>query len=204
MRRRPAWGALLAALPLVAGCGIQGSEVVEAGEAPTVVVRPDPESRRLLYFLGPDGMPMPVSRDPDITSFPRPQRTWPEVGHEAGEMSSATGGSGSGSDAEPPYGSSPAVMKVLAELLAGPGGGEVRAGLTTELPESGEPIRVESEPAGGIRVRTPFAARELSPGAVVQLVCTAAHAVDRSGAAPVTVEGPDGTRPATTCEDAAR
>ncbi|MEU2544567.1 hypothetical protein ABZ618_03845 [Streptomyces roseolus] len=203
MRRRPALCALLAALPLAAGCGIQGSDVVEAGGAPTVVVQPIPESRMLLYFLGPDGAPMPVSRDTDITFVPLPERTLPEGGSGEDDAASAGVGPGSETEEEPPYGSSPATMKVLAALLAGPGGAEVRAGITTELPESGEPIRVESELAGGVRLRTPFAARELSRGAVVQLVCTAAHAVDRSGTVPVTVEGPDGVLPATTCEAAA-
>ncbi|MFF5502033.1 hypothetical protein ACF1E9_02745 [Streptomyces roseolus] len=202
MRRRPALGALLAALPLAAGCGIQGSDVVEAGGAPTVVVQPIPESRTLLYFLGPDGAPMPVSRDTGTTFVPLPERTWADGG--PGDAASTGVGPGFEPADEPPYGSSLATTKVLAALLAGPGGAEHQAGLTTELPESREPIRVESELAGGIRLRTPFAARELSRGAVVQLVCTAAHAVDRSGTVPVTVEGPDGTLPATTCEAAAR
>ncbi|MFH9955204.1 hypothetical protein ACH4OX_13385 [Streptomyces roseolus] len=204
MRRRTALcAALLAALPLAVGCGIQGSDVVEAGGAPTVVVQPVPESRMLLYFLGPHGEPMPVSRDTDLTFVPLPERTRPEGGSGEDDAASAGAGPRFESGDKPPYGSSPATVKVLAALLAGPGGAESQAGITTELPESGELIRVESEPAGGIRLRTPFAARELSRGAVVQLVCTAAYAVDRSGTAPVTVEGPDGALPATTCEAAA-
>ncbi|MER7830810.1 hypothetical protein [Streptomyces sp. NPDC095602] len=199
MRRRTALLALLA-VPALAGCGIQGSDVVEAGGAPTVVVQPIPESRMLLYFLGPDGAPMPVSRDTGTTFVPLPERTRPEGAGGADD----TANPGLDSEDEPPYGSAPATVQVLAALLAGPGDAESRAGLTTELPESGELIRVESEPGSGIRLRTPFAARELSRGALVQLVCTAAHAVDRSGTVPVTVEGPDGTLPSTTCEDAPR
>ncbi|MEV6198834.1 hypothetical protein AB0M64_02535 [Streptomyces sp. NPDC051771] len=204
MRRRTTLGALLAALPLAAGCGIQGSDVVEAGGAPTVVVQPIPESRMLLYFLGPHGEPMPVSRDTGLTFVPLPEKTLPEGGSGADDASTeGTGRSFESSDDDPPYGSAPATMKVLSALLAGPGGAEFQAGITTELPQSDELIRVESELAGGIRLRTPFPARELSPGAVVQLVCTAAHAVDRAGALPVTVTGPDGALPATTCAAAA-
>ncbi|MFE5794776.1 hypothetical protein ACFQ8C_19660 [Streptomyces sp. NPDC056503] len=193
MRRRfPLLALLAAALPVLAGCGIQGSDVVEAGGAPTVAVAPVPESRMLLYFLGPDGALMPVSRDTDTRFAPDPEQTLPGDGS----------GSGTGresSDAEPPYGSAPATVKVLSALLAGPGGAEEQAGLTTELPASEELVGVESDLVGGIRLLTSFPARELSQGAVSQLVCTAAHAVDRAGELPVTVEGPDGALPATTC-----
>jgi len=202
VRRRTAAAltALLATAAL-AGCGIQGSDVVEAGGAPTVVVAPVPESRMLLYFLGPDGALMPVSRDVGLTDFPVPVRTKPGGGTETGTGDDRFDGTGTGFeiDADHPYASGLAAVKVLGALLAGPGGADRQAGLTTELPESGELIRVESDGEGGIRLRTPFPARELSEGAVAQLVCTAAYAVDRSGTPAVTVTGPDGALPETTC-----
>ncbi|MFF9144473.1 hypothetical protein ACF1BN_06430 [Streptomyces sp. NPDC014861] len=206
MRRCPpllAPAALLAAaLPLLAGCGIQGSDVVEAGEAPVVVVQPVPESRMLLYYLGPDGELMPVAREVGTTFVPLPERTLP--GGEREEIPDHADGSGTGF--ERGFGNPDvpdvAAVKVLAALLAGPGGADREAGLTTDLPETGELIRVVSEGAGEVRLRTPFLTHELSERALAQLVCTAAHAVDRSGSASVTVEGPDGALPATTCEAA--
>ncbi|MFF9338157.1 MULTISPECIES: hypothetical protein [unclassified Streptomyces] len=202
-RRTPAALTALLATTALAGCGIQGSDVVEAGGAPTVVVAPVPESRMLLYFLGPDGALMPVSRDVGLTRFPVPERTEPGDG-AGGEADTGDGrpdGTGTGFeiDADLPDTPGLAVVKVLSALLSGPGDADVRAGLTTELPPAGELVRVESDGAGGIRLRTPFPARELSEGAVAQLVCTAAYAADRSGTHAVTVEGPDGALPQTNC-----
>ncbi|MFF2776479.1 hypothetical protein ACFVU3_16370 [Streptomyces sp. NPDC058052] len=204
MRRRPpllAPAALLAAaLPLLAGCGIQNSDVVEAGEAPVVVVQPVPESRMLLYYLGPDGELMPVAREVGTPFVPLPERTVP--GGEREEVPDHADGSGTGFDPAAGHPDVPdvATVKVLAALIAGPGGADREAGLTTELPETRELIRVVSEGTGEIRLRTPFLTHELSERALAQLVCTAAHAVDRSGTAAITVEGPDGTLPAATCE----
>ncbi|MFD5768783.1 hypothetical protein ACFWIN_23590 [Streptomyces sp. NPDC127049] len=204
MRRCPpllAPAALLAAaLPLLAGCGIQGSDVVEAGEAPVVVVQPVPESRMLLYYLGPDGELMPVAREVGTTFVPLPERTLP--GGEREEMPDHVDGSGFETAVGQADVPDVATVKVLAALLAGPGGADREAGLTTDLPETQELIRVVSEGTGEVRLRTPFLTHELSERALAQLVCTAAHAVDRSGTAAITVEGPDGALPATTCEAA--
>ncbi|MFF6791127.1 hypothetical protein ACFY9C_18860 [Streptomyces filamentosus] len=197
MRRRA--GAVAAGLLLAAaaatGCGIQGSEVVEAGVAPTVALAQIPESRILLYFLGPDGELMPVSREVPFSYRPAPERT------ERGTFDGT--GTGFEIDADHPYASGLATVKVLAALLAGPRPAEQRAGLVTELPAAGELVRVESDGAGGIRLQVPFPARELSGRAVSQLVCTAAYAVDSSGTRAVTVAGPDGTLPEATCPAAA-
>ncbi|MFF8408331.1 hypothetical protein [Streptomyces omiyaensis] len=197
MRRRAAGAALLAALVLT-GCGIQGSEVVEAGIAPTVAVRPAPDNRMLLYFLGPDGELMPVSRDVGFPFVPVPEQTLPGDGGEVRQDRWQPGGSGTGPDTDPRV-SHLAATKVLAALLAGPGAADRQAGLTTDLPASGEPIRVESEAADGLRLLTPFLTHELSERAVTQLVCTAAYAVDPAGAPAVTVQGPDGALPPATC-----
>ncbi|MFI8421711.1 hypothetical protein [Streptomyces sp. NPDC085479] len=195
-RIRAAGAALLAGLAL-AGCGIQDSDVVEAGEAPDTIVRPNPENRTLLFFLGPDGELMPVSREVGFTFRPDPVRT--EPGGGTADLRSEEPGSTSGVDAGHPYAPGLAAVKVLAALISGPGGADREAGLTTELPESAELIRVESDGADGIRLQTPFLTQELSEAAVAQLVCTAAHAVDRKGTSTVTVAGPDGSLPAATC-----
>ncbi|WP_282697409.1 hypothetical protein [Streptomyces sp. CC208A] len=195
-RRRALLPLLVAGLLALAGCGIRGSDVVEAGEAPTVVVPPIPERRMLLYFAGPDGQLMPVAREVGFRSVPFPTPTHPET---ARGRATEADGSGIGFEADHPYTSDLAVVKVLAALLAGPGGAERQAGLTTELPASGELIRVEDDGSGGIRLLSPFPVRELSGTAVAQLVCTTAYAVDRSGTPQVTLTGPDGALPQTTC-----
>ncbi|MFE9041297.1 hypothetical protein ACFYOG_10290 [Streptomyces sp. NPDC007818] len=207
-RIRAAGAALLAGLAL-AGCGVQGSDVVEAGEAPDTIVRPNPENRMLLFFLGPDGELMPVSREVGFTFVPVPERTEPGGGTDGTDGTGGTDGTAdrrlegaggaSGVDAGHPYAPGVAAVKVLAALISGPGGADRAAGLTTELPESAELIRVESDGADGIRLQTPFLTQELSEAAVAQLVCTAAHAVDRKGTSTVTVAGPDGSLPAATC-----
>ncbi|MEU7068668.1 hypothetical protein AB0B30_02485 [Streptomyces narbonensis] len=198
--RRAAAAALAGFLPLVAACGIQGSDVVEAGGAPTVLVAPNPESRMMLYFVGPDGRSMPVARDVGFGSSDSP--FGPDYER----------GSGGGRETEAPdrallSGGRTAGDKVLAALLAGPNDAETAAGLTTGLPPGlGAPHVTEDKPAGTegrrlLRARAPFAVTGLSETAVRQLVCTTAYAQDRLGLAEVVLMGPDGALPAATCDD---
>ncbi|MFH8724429.1 hypothetical protein [Streptomyces termitum] len=202
MTRRAARLALAAAgLLALAGCGIRGSDVVEAGGAPTVVVAPFPESRLLLYFLGPDGRLMPVSRD---VGRPVPTRSGP-----GGDPDAATGetvpfegfGPGYEIDAGHPYAAGIAPAKALAALFAGPGPAERAAGLTTGLPPDGlRAAQVRTDGPDGLLIRVGFPVRPLPSGALGQLVCTMAFSVDRSGTARVTVTGTDGSLPAASCE----
>ncbi|MER5207930.1 hypothetical protein [Streptomyces sp. NPDC002825] len=201
MRRRTAAAAALLGVVSLAACGIQQSDVVEAGGAATVAVNPPPEFRMVLYFLGPDGRPTPVARD-DGRLFPDP--------------SSAAGVSESEEDRKTQalresHGTSVATDKVLAALLAGPADADRAAGLTTGLPAAGtsgfaphaEPIEEAGVTAEGrriLRVRTSFPVMNLSDAAVQQLVCTVAYAEDGGGMAEVTLAGEDGTLPATRCE----
>ncbi|GHA68076.1 hypothetical protein ACIQRS_10140 [Streptomyces termitum] len=205
MTRRAARLALCAAgLLALAGCGIRGSDVVEAGGAPTVVVAPFPESRLLLYFLGPDGRLMPVSRDVGRIGVPVPTRSGP-----GGDPDAATGetvpfdgfGQGYEIDAGHPYAAGIAPAKALAALFAGPRPPERAAGLTTALPPDGlRAAQVRTDGPDGLLIRVGFPVRSLPPGAVGQLVCTMAFSADRSGTARVTVTGTDGSLPASSCE----
>ncbi|MEV5987693.1 hypothetical protein AB0L85_22210 [Streptomyces sp. NPDC052051] len=54
--------ACLSAVALLTGCGVQQTDVIEAGGPATVGVFPDPENRMLLFFLSPQGRLTPVTR----------------------------------------------------------------------------------------------------------------------------------------------
>ncbi|MEF9882742.1 hypothetical protein [Streptomyces sp. P9-A4] len=203
--RRPAAAALLALLTLTAtACGIQESDVVEAGGAATVAVAPIPEYRTVLYFLGPDGRSMPVAREP-IRPVP-----------VASSRSGGTGASvheGAGPDDKSLLGElrsgSIATDKILAVLLAGPGPEEAAAGITTALPDAATAggLHVTPDPAGPVsgrrllRLRAPFPVRELSESAVRQLVCTTAYAEHPAGLVDVSITGPDGALPVARCDE---
>ncbi|MFB7589426.1 hypothetical protein [Streptomyces sp. NPDC056169] len=202
-RRRPGLAALaaLAGLLPLAGCGIQGTDVVEAGAAATVLVAPNPGSRMVLYFVGPDGRSMPVARDVGFGS--------PDSTGEADLSGNARGhadGSGTGADQKIPGAHMPGT-KVLSALLAGPSGAEAAAGLTTALPRGvGAPQVQVERPAGSqagrlLRLRAPFKVTDLPPAAVRQLVCTAGYADDPEGRTEVAVAGLDGFLAPATCAE---
>ncbi|WP_369144052.1 hypothetical protein [Streptomyces sp. R44] len=201
MKRRTTAVAAVLGMVSLAACGIQESDVVEAGGAPTVVVVPQPEFRMVLYFLGPDGRPVPVVRDFEP---PVPDPTFASGGSEWAQDRKAQGeGSGHARDK---HGDPFAAERVLAALLAGPGDADTAAGLTTALPKSEKPPYAEQvkglNPEGRrvIRLRSPFPVTGLSDAAVQQLVCTAAYAEDDGGVVDVSIMGTDGTLPATRCE----
>ncbi|MFB6839271.1 hypothetical protein [Streptomyces sp. NPDC056361] len=194
MTRRTAVAALLAPLALLAlaGCGIQRSDVVEAGGAATVAVYPAPGTTRVvLYFLGPDGRPLPTVRDLGKLSD---QWTSPEH--------AIRGGVGMESGSAVPV----ATDKVLAMLLAGPNAPEASVGMTSGLPRRGStPHAVVDEAAGLtdgrslLRLSAPFPVGDLTDEAVQQLVCTAAFSEDPGGMVEVVLSGPDGSLPVTRC-----
>ncbi|MFB7515284.1 hypothetical protein [Streptomyces sp. NPDC056144] len=179
-------------LPLTA-CGIQGTDVVEAGGAATVGVNQIPEEQLLLYFVGPGGAPTPVVRN---------------VGLPFGEAMDGRNGSGLAdlSRTDPSDHGPVTTDKVLAALLAGPRPEEASAGLTTVLPRGAGSPHVSEEESGGtdgrrlLLLRAPFAVTGLPDSAVRQLVCTTVYAEDDTGRAEVTVTGPDGALPTATCE----
>ncbi|MFE0734503.1 hypothetical protein [Streptomyces sp. NPDC058855] len=192
----------LAALSLT-GCGVRGTDVVEAGGPATVAVIPPPEFRVLVYFLGPDGRLMPVSRDFDRF---RPVSTADPDG-SAGGARVPYEGFGPGYDIAPDaaHRAQAATDLALAVLLRGPDTADSAAGLRTALPRTGERARVEEEKAGApdggrrLRLRTPFPVTRLAPEAVRQLVCTVAYAEDPAARPQVAVTGPDGVLPPARC-----
>ncbi|MCX5390466.1 hypothetical protein [Streptomyces sp. NBC_00094] len=200
-RRRAAAAALAALLPLAA-CGIQGTDVVEAGGAATVLVAPNPESRMVLYFVGPDGRSVPVAREVGLGA---PDDTSRSVG-SGSRVPYDEFGPGYEVDEDVPHDTRVAGVKVLTALLAGPNEAEAATGLTTALPHGAGSPHVQEEKTGGtegrrlLRLRAPFPVAGLSDAAVRQLVCTTSYAEDRSGRAEVAVTGPDGALPTARCE----
>ncbi|GGT18466.1 hypothetical protein GCM10010271_21980 [Streptomyces kurssanovii] len=182
MRRRIRAATALAALLALTGCGIQETDVIEAGGPATLDVLPAREHRMMAFFLSPDGLLVPSPRSVDT-------RVWDgAVGPE------------SGTAPEPP-----STAKTVAALLAGPNAAEKRAGLSNE-PSLPDPSTVAgTEMSGGtarLTLDTPLT--PLTEIARQQLVCTIAYAESDNGGVPVVLVGTDGARPAATCDNGAR
>lgn len=185
LRRVAAALLALAVLPL-AGCGIQKSDVVEAGGAAPVTVIPTGSPRMLLFFVSRDGRLLPVARDLGFTEF-REDENGAVTTHEPG----------------PGY--RVATDKVLAALLEGPDDTERAAGLTSRISfhGAGDPHTMRRPGPDGrpeLRIRLTVRVKDLDPVAVRQLVCTASYAEDLGRAAEVVVAGTDGALPGVRCE----
>jgi hypothetical protein len=171
--------------PLVGGCGIQGSDVIEAGGPATVDAFLNRDDDMLLFFRSPDGGLNPVIR---------PVRPSAGFGDEYVEPGSA--------DRDPtgPAGPAPTEKVVLA-LLSGPGTADRAAGLTTALPavSEGGTVEVEASSDGGIAVRLPLAVQGLNATALRQLTCTIAYNEATDGRGVVTLTGRDGASRSGTC-----
>ncbi len=171
--------ALESASLLLAGCGIQASEVVEAGGPAVVPVAPDQLERMLLFFVGPDGRPIPVARPLDWGDSPPPTaKTLAALLADPTEEERAAG--------------------ITTRLPAGPKQVEV-------VPAAREDSVVGQEagrPAGApeaVRVTTTSRCRSLDAAPLRQLVCTTAHAEDPEGLVKVALTGSDGSLLAAGC-----
>ncbi|WP_240139554.1 hypothetical protein [Streptomyces sp. MUM 178J] len=176
MRRALGRALAASAALLLAGCGVQGTGVVEAGGPATVNVYPDEAHRLLLFFVGPERQLVPVARSAD-TNFGGPEEL--HISQEA-------------------------IGKSLAALAAGPLPHEQEAGLESALPPPPVgALRVtrSAEFPGRVEIRASFSVRRLPEHAVLQLVCTTAYAADTSGAVEVLLIGPDGGVPASRCAE---
>ncbi|MET8504094.1 hypothetical protein ABZV60_05520 [Streptomyces sp. NPDC004787] len=186
MSRRRGWAraAALLLLPVLAACGIQGSDVVEAGGPAPVTVHPTASPRVMLFFAGPDGRLMMTVRQVGFVAD-----------REAGRIVVPTFPA-DGSDRV-------ATDKVLSALLEGPDDKERAAGLTTRLALHGRAApHVEVSAGDGPRellLRLSVRVRDLDPVAVRQLVCTTAYAEEYGSAVPVVVSGTDGALPPAVC-----
>ncbi|MER7520926.1 hypothetical protein [Streptomyces sp. NPDC126499] len=181
----------LGLLPLTA-CGIQGSDVVEAGGPAPVTVQPTSEPRMLLFFTDRDGRLMPVARDIGFH---------PGIGPDTEHVDGRTEPTDIAEPTEVGY--RIPTDKLLSALLEGPDEKERSAGITTRLtPHGAYAVHVTRTKSAGepvVLVRVGTRVQDLDPVAVRQLVCTAAYAEDATGAVPVAVRGIDGELAATRC-----
>ena len=184
--RRTGAVAVASGLLLLGGCGIQGTDVIEAGGPATVQAFVDHDYEMLLFFHSHDGGISPVIRSPKSTV---------EYGSDGGMVS---GQDSTGQDGVPV-----ATEKVIFALLSGPDEEDRKAGLSTSLPAapSAGSLRVEVS-TGGETVTTelPIALDGLDRTALRQLICTIAYSHDEDGRATVRLNGTDGASTSGTCD----
>jgi hypothetical protein len=182
MRRRTRAATALAALLALTGCGIQETDVIEAGGPATLDVLPAREHRMMAFLLSPDGLLVPSPRVVDTEAWDG------AVGPQSGTAPER-----------------PSTAKTVAALLAGPNAAETRAGLRNAPSLPDPSTAAETEVSGGtarLTLDTPLA--PLTWTARQQLVCTMAYAESGNGSVPVILVGTDGAQPAETCDNGAR
>ncbi|MET9964474.1 hypothetical protein ABZZ80_00745 [Streptomyces sp. NPDC006356] len=185
-RRAAAFVAVPAVVALFGGCGIQETDVIEAGGPASFQAFLDRDYDMLLFFRSPDGGLSTVIRT-----------TGPSAGFGDGSSESGFGGQYSADPAGPVP-----TEKVVSALLAGPRKEDRAAGLTTALPTLGRGGTVKVEPASNARVTThlPLALKALDDTALRQLTCTIAYSQDADGQIVVELRGQDGTSRSGTCQ----
>lgn len=184
-RLRTAAFAVSAAVALLGGCGIQATDVVEAGGPASFQAFYDREHDMLLFFRSPDGGLSAVIRTPDSSTGDIPGYD----GSDSGERST--------DDTADPL----ATEKVVQALLAGPRKEDRAAGLDTSLPAArpGAGVEVETSPGGRVTARLPLALKGLDSTALRQLTCTIAYSQDDDGQVVVELTGRDGAARSGTC-----
>ncbi|MDQ0960677.1 hypothetical protein QFZ66_004555 [Streptomyces sp. B4I13] len=183
MRRRAAAAAVALVLgaPLLGGCGIPETDVIEAGGPATVQAFLTRDTDVLLFFRSPDGRVRPVIRTVRI--------------------STATVGSGTADGSSAGQAAPLATEKIVMMLLAGPHEEDRAAGLDTALPAAlpGVPVRIGSTWDGRAKARVPLALDRLDDTALRQLTCTIAYGLDADGRSVVELTGRDGASTSGTC-----
>lgn len=179
-RRRAAAVTVAAAVPLLGGCGIQETDVIEAGGPASVQAFLDRDHDMVLFFRSPDGGLSPVIRTIALSD-----------GFGGGHVEA-----GSADTAGPVP-----TEKVVAALLAGPRKEDRAAGLSTALPAArpGGTVEVERSSDGKVTTRLPLALEGLDSTALHQLTCTVAYSQDADGRIAVQLTGQDGASVSGTC-----
>ncbi|MGW3418887.1 hypothetical protein [Streptomyces phaeochromogenes] len=200
MRRRVsavafAVAAVVPLVPLLGGCGIQETDVIEAGGPASVQAFFDREYEMLLFFRSPDGGLSPVIRTTRPPAGFGGEYDEPGSGDEnAGDQNS------DGQNSDDAAGPVPTEKVVLA-LLAGPRETDRAAGLDTALPKArpGATVKVGPSSAGRVTTRLPLALKGLNSTAIRQLTCTIAYGQDPDGQVVVELTGQDGATRSGTC-----
>ncbi|OSP40489.1 hypothetical protein B7767_26015 [Streptomyces sp. 13-12-16] len=183
--RRTRAVAVASGVLLLGGCGIQETDVIEAGGPASVQAFVDPDYDMLLFFHSRDGRISPVVRSIGSTL---------EYGLEGGLVA---GQDPDGANAVPVP-----TEKVILALLSGPDEQDRKAGLSTSLPPAPQVARLRVEvSSGGEEVTTglPIALDGLGRTALRQLICTIAYSQGADGRATVRLEGTDGVSASGTC-----
>lgn len=177
--------AFAVAVPLLGACGIQETDVIEAGGPASFQAFLDRDHDMLLFFRSPDGGLSAVIRT-----------TKPSVEYGDGHDESGSGGQNPGDTAGPV-----STQKVVLALLGGPRKEDRAAGLSTSLPTArpGGTVEVEHSPGGKVTTRLPIALEGLDSTALRQLTCTIAYSQDADGQVVVELTGQDGASTSGTC-----
>ncbi|WP_448316826.1 hypothetical protein [Streptomyces sp. CO7] len=185
MRARLRAAAALAALLPLTACGIQETDVIEAGGGATIDVLPARQVRMLLFFLSPDGQLVPSPRIVDD-------------GAPDGDDAYAAGQQMPDGAAEV---APPSVEDTVAALLSGPAPPESGAGLGNDPSLPGpRTLTTVTVSDGSLELGLSASVDDLTARAERQLVCTAAYAQSAAGSVPVTLRGTDGARPPARCD----
>lgn len=185
MCRRTGAVAVASGVLLLGGCGIQETDVIEAGGPASVQAFVDHDYDMLLFFHSREGVISPVVRSTGSTL---------QYGPEGGLVS---GQDPTVADAVPVP-----TEKVILALLSGPDEQDRAAGLSTSLPPAprSATLRVEASPGGEqVTADLPIALDGLGRTALRQLICTIAYSHDAGGRATVRLTGEDGGSASGTC-----
>ncbi|MEU9781174.1 hypothetical protein AB0H92_09415 [Streptomyces phaeochromogenes] len=197
-RRRVSAFAVVAAVPLLGGCGIQETDVIEAGGPASVQAFFDRESEMLLFFRAPDGGLSPVIRTTGSSAgFGGEYEEYDESGSGGQNSGDENAGDQNSGDTAGPV----STEKVVLALLAGPRKLDRAAGLGTALPKArpGGTVKIGPSSAGRVTVRLPLALNDLNSTALRQLTCTIAYSRDADGQVVVELTGRDGASRSGTC-----
>lgn len=176
--------AVAAAVPLLGGCGIRETDVIEAGGPASIQTFYDRENEMLLFFRSSDGGMSPVIRTTANSSV--------FDGYVEGSGDQNLGDTAGRVPTE----------KVVLALLGGPRAEDREAGLSTSLPDPlpGGTVKIERSPGGRVTTRLPFATGNLNSTALRQLTCTIAYSEDADGEVVVELTGQDGASRSGTCD----